>query len=105
VSPPLQESGGNVSMVYNVPLAVGTGATPPLVLNYAPPLMLNASNFLTVDPTWVGAGITDAPNDANTYARHAAAWLALGTMAAQNASAVNITGGSINGISIDGGSY
>jgi phage gp45-like len=57
-SPPLVISpdGTTVSMQYSPPIAVGTGTTPPLVLNYASPLALNASNQLTVGPLSIDGG-------------------------------------------------
>jgi len=57
-SPPLQISpdGTTVSMQYSPPIAVGTGLTPPLVLNYAAPLALNTSNQLTVGPLSLDGG-------------------------------------------------
>jgi hypothetical protein len=52
-----------------------------------------------------GGGITDAPSDGNYYSRRNATWTALGTMAIQNASAVAITGGTIDGCIINGGTF
>jgi hypothetical protein len=53
----------------------------------------------------VTSGISDAPSDGSYYSRRNAAWTALGTMAIQNASAVAITGGTINGCIINGGTF
>jgi len=49
--------------------------------------------------------LTDAVSDGNYYSRRNAAWAALGTMAIQNANAVAITGGTIDGCIINGGTF
>ena len=55
-SPPIEITDGNVAMTYQQPIAVGTGATPPLILQYAPPLTLNTNGFLTVGPLSLDGG-------------------------------------------------
>jgi hypothetical protein len=71
VSPPLSESGGNVSMAYAAPIGLGTGATPPLTLKYAAPLILDGGGNLTVDPAVLGGGTVDlsgyAPLDSPVF--------------------------------------
>jgi hypothetical protein len=47
-----------------------------------------------------GSGIADAPANGSTYARRDNAWIALASMALQNANSVAITGGAINGTSV-----
>jgi hypothetical protein len=59
----------------------------------------------TLAATGGGGGITDAPSDGNYYSRRNATWTALGTMAIQNANAVAITGGTIDGCIINGGTF
>jgi phage gp45-like len=47
-TPPIDITSGTVSIEYQAPITLGTGATPPLTLDYASPLTLNASNQLTI---------------------------------------------------------
>ena len=55
-SPPIDITGGVVSMDYQAPIALGTGPTPPLILNYAPPLMLDATQRLAIGPLSLDGG-------------------------------------------------
>src|SRR5215469_7525635 len=49
-SPPIDITGGVVSMEYQAPIALGSGPTPPLILNYAPPLTLDTTQRLSIGP-------------------------------------------------------
>jgi phage gp45-like len=55
-SPPIEISGGVVSMDYQAPIALGAGPSPPLILNYAPPLMLDSSQRLALGPLALDGG-------------------------------------------------
>lgn len=111
---------GNMSMAVQNPLAIMGGleyardvdpswdraprTVQPLGLLFKAPLYVDVDGYLTSTGGGTG-GISEAPNDAFYYARHALSWVALGTMANQNATAVAITGGTINGVVFDGGSF
>jgi len=55
-SPPIDITGGVVSMEYQAPIGLGTGPTPPLVLNYAPPFILDGSSRLALGPLTLDGG-------------------------------------------------
>jgi phage gp45-like len=54
-TPPIEIIDGNVSIEYSAPIALG-GTPQSLILNYAAPLILDANQKLTVDPSVLGGG-------------------------------------------------
>jgi hypothetical protein len=121
-SPMSIDNSGNMSMAVQNPLSIMSGAeyardidnpvpydfspktVQPLGLLCKAPLFVDTDGYLTSTGGGAG-GISEAPNDAYYYARHALGWSALGSMANQNSNTVAITGGTIDGITLDGGTF
>jgi nitrogenase molybdenum-iron protein alpha/beta subunit len=87
------------ALVDSAPAALDT-------LNELAAALGDDANFATTISTSLGEKLVKASNLSDlTDAATARTNLGLGSMAVQNANSVNITGGTIDGVTIDGGSY
>lgn len=87
------------NLVASAPAALDT-------LNELATALGNDASFSTTITTSIGTKLTKSSNLSDlTSASSARTNLGLGTMAVQNASSVAITGGTIDGVTIDGGTF